>query len=224
MMGNHQSSLESEGIKENEENRRLKVFGLHGWRTNAKILKMQTAAMVYHTMFELFTVDAPFDANGPPNQGIGAVYPNESYYQWYNRKLGVNDGLDRTIDFLNDTFRGTASLFDGALGFSQGAGVLSLYLMHCRQRRERVPVRFVILIGGIEPPDHDIVSCHSEPIDIPSLHIMGRADPLLPRSEQLLAFYNSDKATVLYHSEGHNIPSIRTELYPVILTWLESLQ
>jgi predicted esterase len=221
MMGNDQSSSEIEGYIEKS---RLKVFGLHGWRTNAKILKMQTAAMVYHTKFDLLAVNAPFDADGPPDQGIGTIYPNENYYQWYNRKLGVNDGLESTIDFLSNIFNGSDANLDGSLGFSQGAGVLSLYLMHCKQRGLQFPVRFVILIGGIEPPDHTIVSCHSEPLDIPSLHIIGRADPLLYRSERLLTFYNPDKATILYHSEGHNIPSIRTQLYPTILMWLESLQ
>lgn len=220
-MGNDQSGPETEDYKEKY---RLQVFGLHGWRTNAKILKMQTAAMVYHTKFDLLTANAPFDADGPPDQGIGTIYPNESYYQWYNRKLGVNDGLEKTIDFLCNIFHESHAHVDGSLGFSQGAGVLTFYLMHRRQSGLQFPVRFVILIGGVEPPDHDIVSRHSEPLDIPSLHIMGRADPLLSRSERLLTFYNPDKATILYHSEGHNIPSMRTQLYPTILTWLESLQ
>ncbi len=85
-------------------------------------------------------------------------------------------------------------------------------------------------------------------MDIPSLHILGRADYLLSRSEQLVTCYASDdnkcfrsidaksaiepsedeivdgKRTVLYHGEGHQIPSIKTGLYPKIKLWLEGHQ
>jgi len=59
-------------------------------------------------------------------------------------------------------------------------------------------------------------------ITLPSLHLMGSADPYLSRSRQLRKdFYESTSSTVLEHDEGHNIPSIRTQLYPVISQWLE---
>lgn len=74
------------------------------------------------------------------------------------------------------------------------------------------------------------------------MHIIGRADPLRNRSEALLECYagfrngtEAEKAmdecnnevvegtrTVLYHNEGHQIPSIRTGLYPRIKRWLDS--
>jgi hypothetical protein len=88
----------------------------------------------------------------------------------------------------------------------------------------------------------------------PSLHIIGLADPLLSKSEQLCALYAGDDVgyqraaetkaegtmtkvsdgdktvdatgrasidkCVLTHKEGHNIPSIRTGLYPLIKSWI----
>ena len=55
----------------------------------------------------------------------------------------------------------------------------------------------------------------------PSLHIMGEIDPLLPDSLLLEELYadNTNRHT-LKHSEGHNIPSIRTNLYPKIEDFL----
>jgi hypothetical protein len=51
---------------------------------------------------------------------------------------------------------------------------------------------------------------------------MGLVDPHLNRSRQLRRdFYESTSSTVLEYDEGHNIPSIRTQLYPVISQWLE---
>lgn len=57
---------------------------------------------------------------------------------------------------------------------------------------------------------------------MPSLHIMGTADPLLSRSNALLRYYDSNHAQVLQHGEGHNIPSMRTGLYPSIKEWIDA--
>ena len=58
-------------------------------------------------------------------------------------------------------------------------------------------------------------------IDIPSLHLVGLADPYLSRSRLLFSeFYEPDKRTLLEHEETHNVPSIRTGLYPTIKDWV----
>ena len=56
----------------------------------------------------------------------------------------------------------------------------------------------------------------------PSLHIMGDIDPLLPESLVLRDLYaNTKDRVVLTHDEGHNIPSIRTGIYPKIQAFLD---
>jgi hypothetical protein len=61
-------------------------------------------------------------------------------------------------------------------------------------------------------------------ISIPSLHIMGLHDEYRPRSEELSDMYDdaNDMRTIIVHEEGHNIPSIRTKLYPQITAWMEA--
>jgi Serine hydrolase (FSH1) len=55
----------------------------------------------------------------------------------------------------------------------------------------------------------------------PSLHIMGQADPLLPESKVLKDLYvDSTSRIIMMHEEGHNVPSIRTNLYPAIQRFL----
>eukprot|EP01034_Spumella_vulgaris_P026153 gene26153-32688_t len=58
------------------------------------------------------------------------------------------------------------------------------------------------------------------PINLRSLHIAGLSDPLLPRSRALIQLYSEHNRKVLEHSEGHNIPSMRTDLYPAIKQWI----
>ena len=55
----------------------------------------------------------------------------------------------------------------------------------------------------------------------PSLHIMGQTDPLLHDSTVLKDLYaDSSSRVIMMHEEGHNIPSIRTKLYPGIQRFL----
>lgn len=58
---------------------------------------------------------------------------------------------------------------------------------------------------------------------IPSLHIMGEIDPLLPESLILESLYAAiPERVTLTHVEGHNIPSMRTNLYPQIEEFIQS--
>lgn len=61
------------------------------------------------------------------------------------------------------------------------------------------------------------------PLTIPSLHIIGSQDKLLYLSERLKDMYdnNENQREILIHNEGHNIPSMRTNLYPLIRAWIE---
>lgn len=58
------------------------------------------------------------------------------------------------------------------------------------------------------------------------MHIIGKADSYYSRSTEVVEFYkknNKDNTKLLLHEEGHQIPSIRTGLYPHITNWIHSL-
>lgn len=117
------------------------------------------------------------------------------------------------------------------------------------QSKPTLPVKynfkFAILIGGVAPQDlvesvnllrtqhinmlnilFSTPILQGQKISIPSLHIMGKFDEYRRRSELLYHMYDqtNDMRTVMIHEEGHNIPSIRTELYPLISSWIEDNQ
>jgi hypothetical protein len=65
-----------------------------------------------------------------------------------------------------------------------------------------------------------LIFAKREDIGIPSLHLLGDIDPLRDECVRLQDYYEPTARAVLEHDEGHNIPSMRTGLYPRISEWL----
>ena len=82
-----------------------------------------------------------------------------------------------------------------------------------------VPFKYAVLISGVPPKEID-----NGIVDIDSLHIYGTGDPAYEKSKILKEVYNNEKAVVLEHNEGHNIPSINTNIYSFIKGWLYDKQ
>lgn len=219
IMGNKSSKKQEKAS--NSRNEVAKVVGLHGWRTSGSILSMQTSALRYHTKLDILAPDALWKAEGPPDPGIAQFYPNLSYFEWFYRRDSTIVGLPESLDFIIQKLA-TVNNAEGMLGFSQGAGMVAKTLQHIRKMQQSLPphVKFVILIAGVEPVNTG--SEDEEPLDIPSLHLIGTQDSLMPRSKKLLEHFREEKRTVLYHNEGHNVPSMRTGLYPEIAAWIAS--
>ena len=203
--------------KELIENKNMRILNLHGWRTSGDILYMQMGAWRTHIPADYIYIDAPFPAVGPPVDGIAQFYPDKPYYEWFLREPEEKIMACKNIseEYIMQYIRENGP-FDVLLGFSQGASFVTRIAYLCTQ--ESIPILALVLIGGVEPSD---IHPTSRPaITIPSLHIHGEADPYLERSKGLLKYFDSSCATVLNHSEGHQIPSIRTKVYNQINTWL----
>lgn len=91
-------------------------------------------------------------------------------------------------------------------------------------------IKFFVLIGGVPPAEYcstdstssSRINCDVCPLAIPSLHLQGSIDPYVEYSKVLAEMYLEAIRTVCVHGEGHNIPSIRTALYPDIHRWVTS--
>ena len=69
-------------------------------------------------------------------------------------------------------------------------------------------LRCFIFIGGVSP-SYQFPENFSK-LAVPTLHIMGEMDPLREHSKALASLFSDDLSQVVVHSEGHNIPSLRT--------------
>lgn len=173
-------------------NRKPRILCLHGWRTNGEILSMQMAALQANTCMDCVFIDAPFPGRGEPDKGIAFFYPDRPYYEWFYRtkvatpvpelKSDENtdeivkikstpfagyDNLEESMKYLADHLR-TEGPYDGLLGFSQGASMVTRLVNLQEQSMKtasdaQLPYskqfKFAILIGGV-PPQVNTTNCY----------------------------------------------------------------
>lgn len=132
----------------------------------------------------------------------------------FTEKDCIDVSLDLIVQYIDECMKNN-TFFDGILGFSQGAQMVTR-LLHTYQNKEiPLPFKFAVLIGGVPPKE-----INENSVDIDSLHIYGKSDPAYEKSKILEKIYNNQRSLVLEHDEGHNIPSINTNIYSAIKEWL----
>lgn len=121
---------------------RPKILCLHGKRTNDDIMSMQIAPMSYNVGLKCSFLSAPLPANGPPSPIIGQLFPGEKYYEWYyfnnGEIIGIDDSIDKIVSELS-----TKGPFDGILGFSQGAEIMTVFLSYLNENKIQLDKSFV---------------------------------------------------------------------------------
>ncbi|KAJ3268055.1 Ovarian cancer-associated protein 2 [Borealophlyctis nickersoniae] len=129
---------------------------------------------------------------------------------FYEQDGQVYRHYDESIRFLQE-FWSTNGPFDALLGFSQGA-TMSVLLAATLPPHLPKP-KFLFLSGGYAPhttPSHNVLS-PTKKLDIPSLHVIGRADTVVPASwsEALVTCFEDrgDQPVVVVHHGGHYIPT-----------------
>uniref|UniRef100_UPI0035902CBB esterase OVCA2 n=1 Tax=Myxine glutinosa TaxID=7769 RepID=UPI0035902CBB len=97
--------------------------------------------------------------------------------------------------------------FDGVLGFSQGASLVSLLCGLQQECDQRFTFKFAILVAGFRSRSSPHNRLYSKGITLPSIHIFGDTDRVIPRemSEELLECFR--EPVVCTHSGGHFVPA-----------------
>ncbi|KAG6617932.1 serine hydrolase-like [Phytophthora cinnamomi] len=202
--------------------RPIRVLCLHGWRTSGDILQRQTAALrqAFGAKAELVCIDAPWAASGPAPELVRSFYGQSGpFYQWWDalrREDGAAyryEGLEQSLDYLVGQVQALGGV-DAVLGFSQGAAAATLLTAHYLATVGRVPWRVCVLVGGFYPrtPETrqllDAARTSADgAIDVPSVHVVGRADPLAPKAEKLFRSFAAASRVRFEHDEGHKFPS-----------------
>lgn len=203
--------------------RPIRVLCLHGWRTSGSILQRQTSALrqAFGSKAELVCVDAPWAASGPAPELVRAFYGQSGpFYQWWDALKREEDGqtyryegFEHSLDYLVAQIQALGAV-DAVLGFSQGAAAATLLTAHYQSTLGHVPWKACVLVGGLHPrtPETqellDAAKTSADgAIDLPSVHVIGSADPLAPKSEKLLRSFTASRRVRFEHHEGHKFPS-----------------
>jgi hypothetical protein len=170
--------------------RDLRMLCLHGYHGSGAILRRQMAplAAAIPPGVELAYVDAPSLSEGD--------------FGWWHEGFR---GWERTRDWAVELLR-TGPRIDGIFGFSQGAALTGL-LAALRDSDPSIPqFEFAIMVGGFTAtmPQHADPLRHK--LTVPSIHVTGRADVIVPRRDSLLLADRFADPLVIEHPGGHVIP------------------
>jgi pimeloyl-ACP methyl ester carboxylesterase len=113
-------------------------------------------------------------------------------------------GWARTRDAIVATFAREGP-FDGVIGFSQGAALAALLV---GLRGDSIAFDFAILVGGFSSNDPELAKLYDrrERFALPSVHVMGRADGIVPIGVSRDLARRFSNATIIEHDGGHVIP------------------
>jgi fermentation-respiration switch protein FrsA (DUF1100 family) len=179
----------------------LRVLCLHGYHGTGAILRRQMAALAgsLPANVEFVYIDAPSLASGD--------------FGWWHDGFS---GWERTRDWIAGQLSAGPRI-DGLFGFSQGAALTGLLaaLRESPRAPRGLDFGFAIMVGGFTSflPQH--ADLFPRPLTIPSVHVIGRNDGIVPRSDSLKLVSRFTDPLVLEHGGGHVIPGDRTVAEPI---------
>ncbi|HWZ90539.1 MAG TPA: alpha/beta hydrolase fold domain-containing protein, partial [Polyangiaceae bacterium] len=193
---------------------KFRILALHGYNGSASVLQsqMRAFAKAVASEAEFVCVDAPSLAQG-------------SFGWWHAREAGASrrgstgsgvepgavryEGWPATRDFITALCQRVGP-FDGVFGFSQGAALAALLaaLGACpSDHSAEAPPRFdfAIMVGGFASSDRDHAHLFETPsgIPVPSLHVIGRADGIVPAARARALAAKFQAPVILEHDGGH---------------------
>lgn len=210
--------------------RKLRVLGIHGYRTSGAILKKQLTKWgpAVHDLVDITFIDGPTPAKGKSD--VEGIYEGP-YFEWmqfnhdYTEFYGFEESMADIIDYMEKN-----GPFDGLIGFSQGATICGA--LTAAQERGKIilgkdaaalpKIKFVIFLAGAKLRDPKIVEVFDTPIDRPTLHFLGEKDPRKVPGEWYLA--NWKDSIAIRHPQGHTVPRLDDESRATVVKFLKDIQ
>ncbi|XP_072231546.1 esterase OVCA2 [Leuresthes tenuis] len=203
----------------------LRVLCIHGYRQNGSSFREKTGALrkLLKKQVELVYLSAPLpvkqDIPGNENNSVPGAGRDEDPRGWWFSDIQAQSfsaqqqcdeslGLDESMSAVREAVI-VQGPFDGILGFSQGAAFVAMLCSLQEQRLEpEFSFRFAILVAGFRSACMEHQRFYSTPLQIPSLHVFGLEDRVIPgnMSRELLPFFQDTQ--VLIHPGGHFVPAV----------------
>ncbi|XP_037508007.1 esterase OVCA2 [Rhipicephalus sanguineus] len=195
---------------------KLRVLCLHGYRQDAAAFKSKLGGFRKSTksLLDLVFIDAPH----PIENGVYGEVDNEGGGRawWFSSEKTFSSkeytdtcrGFEESVKAIEEAFKEQGP-FDGILGFSQGAAMTAMILSLQSLKRIECSFKFGVLVAGFRSRSsaHDYLFAQEGAIDVPTLHVVGETDNIIPKAQatEILPFFVSP--SVLYHPGGHFLPT-----------------
>ncbi|XP_067255294.1 esterase OVCA2 [Chanodichthys erythropterus] len=204
----------------------LRILCIHGYRQNGNSFREKTGALrkLLKKQVELVYISAPHqvpaiqnETNQEPEKSARSGEEDQRGWWFsdvqarsFNAKQECESslGLEESIEAVKTAVKDLGP-FDGILGFSQGAALVA---MLCALQEQKLQpdfnFRFAILVAGFRSACSQHQRFYKGPaITIPSLHVFGQDDRVIPEemSRDLLPAF--DGAQILFHPGGHFVPA-----------------
>ncbi|CAI5794617.1 Esterase OVCA2 [Podarcis lilfordi] len=199
---------------------RLRLLCLHGYRQSADIFRARTGSLrkALRGRAELLYVDAPHsvDAPLPSGEAASGALEADSKGWWFSNPQEATfsaleeasscKGLEESLDSVAKAFAEQGPI-DGLLGFSQGAALVGIICALKQRGDPRFPFDFAIVVAGFKSQAAPHQGYYQEPIVVPSLHVLGETDRVIPAemSRQLASCFAEPVS--LIHTGGHFVPA-----------------
>ncbi|XP_076239889.1 esterase AGAP003155 [Calliopsis andreniformis] len=199
---------------------KLRILAIHGYAQSDIIFKAKLGSLRkgFKKEVEFIFLQAPHQVPMESNFGIDET--GEGYGWWFNTEdhifkavvpSNLSVGFEDSVKLIEKTFQESGP-FDGILGFSQGAAFVTILCSMQQKKLLKIKFDFVIIISGFKSLCMPHEMYYDEKITIPSLHIYGESDQIIPTEmaeEVSNLFLNKTK---IKHEGGHYIPS-KKEFY-----------
>ncbi|KAK6166140.1 hypothetical protein SNE40_022903 [Patella caerulea] len=200
---------------------KLRILCIHGYRQNAQSFRERTGAFrkIIKKHAELVFITAPNKVpplEGSAEAGTGDDQNDEQRGWWFSRqddyfmaqdKTDCCKGYEESLDVIKQAFIEQGP-FDGVLGFSQGAAMVSLLCGLQESDPDSCPkIGFAIMVASFKSHSIPHAYLYEKKVTIPTLHVFGDTDKVIPKdmSEDLLPCYLDP--VILQHPGGHFIPA-----------------
>ncbi|KAG7224585.1 hypothetical protein INR49_011338 [Caranx melampygus] len=206
----------------------LRVLCIHGYRQNGGSFREKTGALrkLLKKQVELVYLSAPHSVQQTSSQeapekdkssGPGSGGEEDPRGWWFSdvqaRSFSAQQqceeslGIEESVTVVREAVKAQGP-FDGILGFSQGAAFVAMLCSLQEQNLEPgFNFRFAILVAGFPSACKEHQKFYKPPLQIPSLHVFGLEDRVIPdnMSRELLPSFHDPQ--VLTHPGGHFVPA-----------------
>lgn len=232
-MANETVAKSSKTASAAEKDSKLKILALHGYRQNGDGFKSKLGSFrkFINKYAELVFVTAPHVAPPLPDSEPGTEPDPAQRGWWFNKEDGTFKGTNKNGPAIG--FEESLKLVEkvwkeeqccGLLGFSQGACFVGLLCDLSARGMTSIRPEFAVLSSGFRSGSLVHLNFYESKVQIPSLHIYGEADEIIPQEMSMALADTFTDPQVLTHPGGHFLPAQAAQKQTYVEFFRERLQ